>query len=383
MADSDGESSVSSGFLGGLARDLAPGKETEQPNEASSSSDDCADPLFRPFTPGIPAAAHVGCSVYSGKAVNGAETGGTSKATSNIHQVTGRQPVAAPPCESDDGELGRIFMELETAEMLRASRTDADSSDGPLKRRRCNETAAESPACLPMPSQETSMELESAEPAAPRLPPSEKVMEAFAALGMPITYVVKEIEQKSRKLAFRVHPDKVKANQRGVAAQQFRKIQDAKRVILAWLTAGDLGQDSENSDSDEDVLESCSNGEASVSDEEQDELKACGIRQRSQSRSPSEHNSDEESGGDGFGAVLAMRSGTVRSDTSFALGVNGPSAISTLRQQARALRGQAPGQSTCSECLAAKPLKGLTVCAECRKEEQALLKLVSKHPNEH
>lgn len=387
-ASEDGsESSASSGFLNGLAKDLASGsKPSENHDEASSSSDDCADPLFRSFTPGMPAfsAASAMGSVYAGKAAVSADSSRPPE-----------EEAAAP--ESEDGELAKRFAELEAAEELLG-----ETEENPFKKRRHNEEAQQSPACPPMAPAENlqdfahgSGELQLAGEPKERLPPSEKVVEAFGVLGIRITYVRREIEKQYKRLAFKFHPDKVNPRERWQAAQQFRKIQSSKEVILKWLTEGDVCEDSDCSDvagcvgSDEEQSverEGCGEGSVcgSVSDEGQDELMVCGITKRTMadSRSPSVLDSDAESE-DGLGAelVLETRSQLV-SDTKFAMNLSTPSSlntINTLRQQANALQKQMCKSSkrVCSECFEAMPLKGSSdTCAKCRKEERELMRAI-------
>lgn len=389
-ASEDGsESSASSGFLNGLANDLASGsKPSEHHDEASSSSDDCADPLFRSFTPGMPALSQASSmgSMYAGKAA--------------VSDESSRQPPEdeadlAP--ESDEGELAKRFAELEAAENLLC-----ETEENPFKKRRHNEEAQQSPACPPMAPaenlQETahgSGELQLAGEPKERLPPSEKVVEAFGVLGIRITYVRREVEKQFRRLAFKFHPDKVNPRERWQAAQQFRKIQSSKEVILKWLIEGDVCEDSDCSDvagcvgSDEEASverEGCGEGSVcgSVSDEGQDEMKVCGITKRTMadSRSPSVLDSDAESE-DGLGAelVLETRSQLV-SDTKFAMSLSDPSSlntINTLRQQANDLQKQLCKSSkrVCSECFEAMPLKGSSdTCAKCRKEERELMRAI-------
>jgi len=214
----------------------------------------------------------------------------------------------------------------------------------------------------------------------PNLPPPEKVVQAFAVLDLPITHDLREFERKARKMMFRTHPDKVNPQRRWQAAQEFKRIGNAREVILAWLREGGKDEDSEDelfgnaSDEESNMGDAGGAESGSVSDEAAEELQACGIEARSMSRSPSPVDSDEESD-QGNGAELVVETGGVRSDNRFSLGTTAPSTISTLRQQARALNTRQSGR-TCAECFSAKPLKGKSLCSECSKELGRLTKLL-------
>lgn len=365
MADSDGDSSASSGFLRGLARDIAPGKTDGAHADDDSSSDDLEKVFSRPFTPGVPANARIDRSVCAGgqAVATEADTGAIR------HSEDGHAP------DSGASALQKRFAELEAAEMLLASH-DANEEERPFKKRRHTEESKDLPAedVFELPSRAGEGIMDTVPPA-PTLSPPETVMKAFAAVGLPLTNLLNDVERHCRKLSFRCHPDKVNPQRRWQAAQDFKKIQNAKAVILVWLKEGNAAEDVESDGfgfpaSDE---ESSGMGDAggvesgSVSDEGPDELLAAGIRPRSMSRSPSQENSEVESDNE-LGAELVVERTPLHTETKFELGISSSSqTIHMLRKQAETLQSQAHVR-TCSECFAAKPVKGKTVCAECHKE---------------
>merc|ERR1712129_219077 len=128
------------------------------------------------------------------------------------------------------------------------------------------------------------------------------------------------------------------------ATEEFKKVMNAKGVILSWWKQDDVRPDEPESEdfafpSGEESVGSVDGDDSeSVSDERQEELAAAGVRQRSLSRSPSSYNSDEE-GDQDIGAELVEHSHQIRSDTiASTAGVEGPSMLNTMRQKARALQ---------------------------------------------
>lgn len=321
MVDSDGESSASSGFLAGFAKDLAAGGDRAPVEDSGSSSDDCTDPFSRPFTPGVPENARPGVAVYAGKLAKLPVVADAAEAAKGVdggvlHSGDGVGELSE--AKGAEVDLDKVFAELEAAEALQKGNSESDDALVSSKRRRLEkEVAGSTCASATQSPQHESATLACASSAVPLAPPPEEVVEAFATLDLPITTTSsKEVEKKSRRLAFRWHPDKVNPKRRWQAAQQFRRIQTAKEIVLGWLAHGRRAEDSDHSEvpgcvsGDEEssgMGDAGGNESGSVSDEALEELQACGIKPRSMSRSPSAERSDDQSDGDDFGAELAVR----------------------------------------------------------------------------
>jgi len=302
-------------------------------------------------------------------------------ASSSTEQAADRQPADVPAQSDDSAFIKKRFAELEAAEKLSAER---NGQEGPLQKRRRQEEAASVPAC-PTSPQSVETALQHAGPTS-NLPPPEKVIQAFDVLDLPVTRVLREVERKCRRLSFRHHPDKVNPQRRWQAAQEFRKIQNARTVIVTWLREGKEGDDSEVSDDpqwcrgsgeESDGVDGDAGGaeSGSVSDEREDEFLACGVRPRgmSCSRSPSEQRSDEEDDDTNFRSELAVQRGSVCSESQYAVGVSAQGSLGSLRSQLRAI--QSNGQDPmCSECFDAKPVKGKTMCEKCCKDLKHLMR---------
>lgn len=441
MAGSDGESSASEDLLAGVARDLAADtvpKPVEEPGnpqrlvadtvpksvrsgslqdvaadtvlkpveesgssrslaadtvpkpveESGSSSDDCADPLA--LRPGVSASASLAAgsgSVYAGRVDVPGRAPGEGRATARPDIDAASLDVEP---EANEGvDLKRIFADLEAAEMLSSGGDEPRLKKLRQDRAHCEASVPASlpiPAPLPIPPQVGIGTIVLGEQIAGR-PPPEHVMEAFAVLGLSITCGLRSLERKSRRLLFRCHPDKVKVKNRWQASEEFKKVMNAKEVILAWWKQDDVRPDESESEdcafpSGEESRGSVDGDDSeSVSDERQDEFAAAGITGRSMSRSPSSYNSDDE-GDQDIGAELVEHGHQIRSDTlASTTGMDGPSMLNTMRQQARQLQSYAAAakDTKCSECYQRAPQKGSTLCTDCRKELKQLTALIGVH----
>mmetsp|Transcript_13366 Transcript_13366/g.38351 ORF Transcript_13366/g.38351 Transcript_13366/m.38351 type:complete len:357 (+) Transcript_13366:84-1154(+) len=114
-------------------------------------------------------------------------------------------------------------------------------------------------------------------PGSARGPPPGHVIAAYALLNLPLTSSPSEVVRQSRRLARQAHPDKVSPDfpeRRRRAELEFQQLQEAKRVVLSWLSGC----------AEVDFAQGWSSGEdadAPGSDEEGDEaveeLRACGV----------------------------------------------------------------------------------------------------------
>lgn len=227
--------------------------------------------------------------------------------------------------------------------------------------------------------------------------PPDRIVAAYARLDLPLTATARDVERKSRRLARHAHPDKVPAWMRPQAAQDFRELQEAKAVVLAWLRDRVAPEDSDSpvgdatSDEEGGLLDpntECVFGEedihdanltSSESDERFVELEACGIpRLEPFAEPPAQRGEDsddknEHSGGDDAAdaRVALAGSAAIRAEDS-------------VLDQATALsRYNASGSQrrrACSECLERAAPRGADVCRQCHIEMRRLWRKLSREP---
>jgi len=228
-------------------------------------------------------------------------------------------------------------------------------------------------------------------------PPPEAVMAAFATLDLGFSATVRDVHRQARQCARRVHPDKASAADRRYAVREFRLVQDAKEVALAWLrdcwAPGDESDDSVpccgfGSGSElEDIgggaflgrqgSEGGSVSEDSMGDT--DDLRACGVRHcRGEDGADGEDTyhvggrageDESSSGGAGSqrleGGELAVAAGWVVRTGEGAV----EQAVALSRHFANRTRRRA-----CGECLEREVSEGSDVCRRCLASQRRLLR---------
>lgn len=218
-------------------------------------------------------------------------------------------------------------------------------------------------------------------------PLPEAVASAYAVLDLPLTATAAEVKRRSRYLARKSHPDKVPLEERAQAAKLFRQLQEAKGLVLAWLTdrtnaAENQSDDSDAFDSDRecwdederpyevvfgeagDVMAELESDGSGSENERQDE-KAIGIFKGFGDSPVSEQDSDaSEDPQAEAGLVLAGRH-LIRTEDSTMV------QASTLSHFLSA----APNcgrREMCSECFARPVQTGQKLCKPCKTEVDAL-----------
>lgn len=224
-------------------------------------------------------------------------------------------------------------------------------------------------------------------------PPPEKVADAYRLLDLSLSASRKEVQKKFRSLARQWHPDKASAEQLVRSTRMFRRLQEAKGLILSWLDqrspqmeessesfcfdtedefdedawrppevvlgeAGDVMAEFENdgSDSELDPLE-------------RDELKAAGVHQ-ARGDSPVTQSSGEESGDEKADTALALRSrGMIRTQDAPLVQATALSHFMSRKSDASKL---------CSECFKNKVSKGSDLCVSCDQEHRELQKFLAR-----
>lgn len=247
---------------------------------------------------------------------------------------------------------------------------------------------------------------------AERPPPPERVAAAYGLLQVPLSASVRDVERKFRTLARHAHPDKVEIFQRARAARDFRAMQDAKAIVVAWLRGHPVGEDSDGSgifasdddDDDEEALPpdvahattlggdaaaggvNADNVESGSESEEKDErhmeMKVAEVRKfRWYEAEPASEGSGDSDSSDAR-RVRRERLGC----EALALAPDERGRISTAdnpMEQAMALSRYAGAAGTkrhCVECFDREAQSGRDVCRQCRLDEIRLLReLDGKH----
>lgn len=225
-------------------------------------------------------------------------------------------------------------------------------------------------------------------------PPPEKVADAYRLLDLSLSASRKEVQKKFRSLARQWHPDKASAEQLVRSTRMFRRLQDAKGLILSWLDQRSVPQMEESSESfcfdtedefDEDawrppevvlgeagdvMAEFEHDGSDSELDPlERDELKAAGVHQ-ARGDSPVTQSSGEESGGEKADTALALRSrGMIRTQDAPLVQATALSHFMSRKSEASKL---------CSECYKNKVSKGSDLCISCDQEHRELQKFLAR-----
>lgn len=399
MSDADEESEASVGFFEDLANDLSANKDvgsSAPANNADASSKDSScdveDPLSAlKFSDAVPNSF--------GFAKNGVITGYVGNAFDEVSREWSRYDIQWPGSADGDAwqqekdeiletegvDVDDLFAKLQAARTLHDKRPSSDAaiSETCPKRRRadeCVQPPSQSVEAPSLGSQEVSGKVVVHASPTSFADMPERVVFAFNALDLPLNATLREVHKRSRRLAFRCHPDKVNPKRRWQAAQEFRKIQDAKAVVLGWIlkdATRDAGEDSDGSVVPSGEESSGIDGDAggndsgSLSDEAAEELQVCGIKRKLRGEyasSPSgEEGSDEEkaNGPEGF-ALEVVREPVVEGTDPL--------------KQILALKGgvgQTDEQRACAECLVKRPADGSEICADCAKEWRGLEKILN------
>lgn len=261
------------------------------------------------------------------------------------------------------------------------------------KRPRLSAEGEEEPTPMAVPSGPVASSCSSSLVARPTAPqgaeaPPERVALAYARLELPLNASGADIERQGRQLARRAHPDKVAPDfpeLRRKAEDQFRELQEAKAVALAWLRGRVSGKDFEvgSLDSESDLGE-----DSDVSSDDRDErmdLKACGLPSRhgewEEPESP-RRGGESDGGGSGEDSDAERAAGRAAGPSGLRVADTTRGAIPTsdnVVEQAAALSGHleaaragAAGRRkpTCSECFEreAIPDDADGVCRSCRRD---------------
>lgn len=225
----------------------------------------------------------------------------------------------------------------------------------------------------------------------PELPsPPQRVIDAFSQLDLPLTATARDVEKQLRRLARGgAHPDKAPPHLRQKAARAFRGLQDAKALLLSWFqdrpqfeadacsdSGGECEYDQvdedpcEDGDKDAETYDPCAASDASGSEGEREDLKACGLPKAGESPEASDSDDSEERQQTESALRLAYRHGghVYHEDNVLQQATNLSHFMATASKRLK----------MCEECMTRPSLKDSSTCKRCGKELKGLLRRITR-----